>query len=115
MWDHGEFGDTALGEIMYNLQPLFHKARRERKDTTSQVLCLVASLWVGTIQILISIGTVAQERRWLSFSHPDYRDMDLGQLNVEFTLVTQLVADREPGSSPLGAGLCFCSTRCVSF
>ena len=73
VWDEEiTFGDNAIGEVLYNLQPLFNKALREKQAITHQ------------------------REKWIKFSHPDFRGASIGEVCVEFWLVTAVHAEANP-------------------
>lgn len=66
------FTDTAIGEILLNLQPLFKKALREKQSETKQ------------------------PPNWFPLRHPNFHDKKLGEVSLEFALVTAIEAEQNP-------------------
>jgi hypothetical protein len=72
MWDRNWLTpDEKLGELIYNLKPLFEKASKEKK------------------------GTFQGERQWFAFLHPVY-DGVVGEIELQFWLYTAVEADKAP-------------------
>ena len=73
MWDANLVSDDqGIGEVLYNLQPFFNRALREKQSRAHQA------------------------QKWLTFTHPNYRGVNLGQVVIELWLYTRVEAEQHP-------------------
>jgi len=73
MWDENLIAENDLiGELLLNLQPFFSRSLRDKKNKAHQ------------------------PQDWYSFSHPTFRELNLGQLSIEMWLLSATEADRQP-------------------
>jgi hypothetical protein len=73
MWNETVMTDNLLiGECLYNLTPFFARCMRDKK------------------------GISKTEQEWVPFVHPLYRELNLGSALVEFWLLTETEADKNP-------------------
>jgi len=73
MWNASLISDgEACGECIYNLQPFFNRAMRDKKTHDHQT------------------------QDWLKFVHPNYPGVSMGEVCVEYWLLTSQEADLAP-------------------
>lgn len=73
MWDECVMTDSeAVGEVNYNLQPFFEQAIKDKKSVSNK------------------------PAQWIPFTHPNYPGITMGEVSVEFWLLTNIEADKQP-------------------
>jgi len=73
MWSDAVVGDAeAIGECNYSLQPFFEQSLRDRKPVSHR------------------------PQQWIPLTHPNYPGVALGEICVEFWLLTAIEADKAP-------------------
>lgn len=73
MWNETVVSSNEMiGESLYNLQPFLHTCLKERKPISKT------------------------EQEWIQFTHPNFRELNLGQVLVEYWLLTDTEADKAP-------------------
>ncbi len=73
MWDDKMIDDReAIGEVIYNLGPMFEMALRDKKPM------------------------IHKPQQWIAFTHPNYPGQSMGEVCVEFWLYTKVEAEKEP-------------------
>lgn len=73
MWNETVVSSNELiGEALFNLTPFLQACQKDKKPISKT------------------------EQEWISFSHPNFRELNLGQVLVEYWLLTDTEADKAP-------------------
>jgi hypothetical protein len=73
MWNENMLTDSLLiGECIYDLAPFFTKCMKDKKPISKT------------------------DQRWVPFKHPKFIGADLGEVLIEFWLLTETEADKAP-------------------